>query len=97
LDVIKVKGKTKAVKVYEVYGDKLDKLRSEDEFYYDTYQKAFNAYLSQDFTLARDKFEEALSLRPDDPAAKEMIARIDTIDPDKLPADWDGSITLTSK
>jgi adenylate cyclase len=97
LDVIKVKGKTKAVKIYEVYGDKLHGLRTEDEFYYDTYQKAFNAYLSKDFILAQDTFEKALSLLPDDPAAKEMIARIETMDRDILPANWDGSITLTSK
>jgi len=97
LDIIKVKGKTKAVKVYEVFGDQSGELSTEDESYHDSYQKAFNAYLSQDFTLARDTFEKALSLLPDDPAAKEMISRIDTMDHDKLPADWDGSITLKSK
>jgi hypothetical protein len=54
-------------------------------------------YLVRDFTHARDVFTKSLSMRPDDPAAMEMINRIENINPEELPADWDGSVTLTTK
>ena len=62
------------------------------ELYYHTYQEAFEAYLARKFNLARKKFSDALCLRSDDPASKKMIARIETINPNQLPFDWDGSI-----
>jgi adenylate cyclase len=97
LDVIKVKGKSKAVKVFEVFGENSAGSLDGVDPYYRTYQEAFETYLSRDFPAARKKFEEALSFRPKDPAAQDMIERIDIIDPKQLPADWDGSIALTSK
>jgi len=97
LDVIKVKGKSKAVKVFEVYGSSSDTIDSKDELYYQTYHEAFETYLSRDFSSALEKFQAALSLRPDDPASKEIITRMDELNPDELPADWDGSIALTAK
>jgi hypothetical protein len=97
LDVIKVKGKSKAVKVFEVYGETSEPMDPDLESYYQTYHEAFEAYLSRDFALAREKFMVSLSLRPDDPASKEMVARIDAVNPDQLPTDWDGSISLTAK
>jgi adenylate cyclase len=97
LDIIKVKGKRIAVKVFEVYGEISETGEDDKELYYQTYNEAFEKYLSRDFNLARDAFNKALSMRPDDPATKEMIDRIDDINSKELPADWDGSITLTSK
>jgi adenylate cyclase len=97
LDVIRVKGKSKAVKVFEVLGENSAGSVDGVEPYYRAYQEAFETYLSRDFPSARKKFEEALSLRPKDPAARDMIERIDGLNPDRLPADWDGSIALSSK
>jgi adenylate cyclase len=97
LDVVKVMGKLKAVKVYDVYGETSDPVDLKDEAYYRNYQDAFEAYLSRDFETAGRKFKEALSLRTDDPAAKDMIQRIASIEADHLTPDWDGSITLTDK
>ena len=97
LDVIKVEGKSKAVKVFEVYGENSEPAASLDERYYSVYHDAFELYLSKEFDAARKGFQEALSLRPHDPAAKDMLQRMDGIDPNLLPPDWDGSIALTSK
>ena len=106
LDVIKVAGKTKAVKVYEVYGLQAEQFQPETLKYYDVFQMAFAAYLSQNFSEALDGFSEALSLSPNDIAAGEMIKRINGITRDgrritrtgrRLSDDWDGSIALTSK
>jgi len=97
LDVIKVKGKTKAVKVFEVYGKTSEMMDPNQKLYYQTYHTAFEDYLSRKFALAREKFLEALSIRSDDIASKKMVNRIDEIKSSELPNDWDGSITLTSK
>jgi adenylate cyclase len=97
LDVIKVKGKTKAVKVFEVIGGNAEPVDPQDSAYFAAYETAFERYLSRDFDAAREKFHQALSLRPDDPASKDMLDRMDGLDPQQLPPDWDGSIALTSK
>jgi adenylate cyclase len=97
LDVIKVKGKSTAVKVFEIYGENSEIKHSKDLLYYQTYHEAFEAYLSRNFATAREQFVLALSLRPGDPAAQTMLARIDTLDPHDLPDNWDGSVALQSK
>jgi len=97
LDVIKVKGKTKAVKAFEVYSEASDTIAPDNVKYYQTYQAAFEAYLSRNFTLAREQFTAALQIRPNDPAATWMLERIDELNPDELPGDWDGSVKLESK
>ena len=97
LDVIKVKGKTTAVKVFEVYGKTTDVIAPEALAYYQTYQTAFEAYLARDFTLAIEKFAGALHLRSNDPASKWLISRIVALNPAELPAAWDGSVALDSK
>ncbi|MCP4399764.1 MAG: CHASE2 domain-containing protein [bacterium] len=97
LDLIKVKGKTRAVKVFEVYGEVSDEIDPETLGYYQSYQTGFEAYLKHDFTRALTLFASALELRPNDPASKWLISRIVELNPDELPQDWDGSVELTSK
>jgi adenylate cyclase len=97
LDVIKVKGKTRAIKVFEVYGEATEAIDPTDLLYYRTYHEAFAAYLERDFATARGQFAAALSLRPDDPASHNMLARMAALSPEALPDDWDGSMALTSK
>jgi len=97
LDVITVKGKSKAIKVFEVVGENSHPMEPNDEIYYKTYEEAFDLYLSREFSEARRKFKEALIRRPDDPAAQDMVLRIEGLDPNQLPPDWDGSIALTAK
>jgi adenylate cyclase len=97
LDVIKVKGRETAVTVFEVYGKSSDTIASEDLKYYQLYQEAFVAYLDRNFALALEKFASALQIRPNDPAAKDMISRIVSLSPEELPKNWDGSIKLESK
>ncbi len=97
LDILRVKGKSQAVKVYEVYGFQEDCADSQQEEYCGTYEKAFNAYLARDFAGAGKLFGKALSLKPDDPAAMQMIERIRALDPKSLPHDWDGSVRLMTK
>jgi adenylate cyclase len=97
LDVIKVKGKSKAVKVYEVYGSKDDEISENSIQYFETYNEAFNHYLNKEFTIAKNLFNRCLMIKINDPASLEMLNRIETIMIQTLPENWDGSITLKEK
>jgi len=97
LDVVKVKGKSKSVKIFEVYGDTSHPITSEELNYYETYQRAYMAYLARDFSTARKEFILAQSHRPDDKASLGMVQRIDNLDSTQLSQDWDGSVDLKAK
>lgn len=97
LDVIKVKGKSRAVKVFEVYAMQDEIIEAQYRQYYQAYHAGFQAYLLRNFKLARKYFQKSLSLLPDDPAARHMLERLDALDAHRLPAEWDGSLTLILK
>ncbi len=97
LDVIKVKGKSKPVRVFEVYGEACFPPAPQDETYYATYQEAMELYFARHFDRATEKFRAALSIRPDDPASAEMLGRIKNLQGQDLPPEWDGSISLAGK
>jgi len=97
LDVIKVKGKSKPVRVFEVYGEACFPLTPDAQIYYVTYQEAMELYLARHFDRAEEKFRAVLSIRPDDPASAEMLNRIRNLQGQDLPPEWDGSISLTGK
>ncbi len=134
LDFVKVKGKEKAVKIYEVYDAEVfdtENIKDENQVvkaegqvikdrrqdikgdteepphgshnndsYYQKYDRAFNAYLDKRFRDAVTLFNDALRLRPDDPAASKMIHRIQSIETGEqslVLQDWDGAVSLHSK
>jgi len=47
--------------------------------------------------MARAQFTMALTVRPTDAAAREMLERIAGLDAEKLPDDWDGAMTFETK
>jgi len=97
LDVIRVKGKAQAVKVYEVYGTMGGSIAPATLQYYQAYNAGFEAYLARRFDLARAQFTTALTVRPTDAAAGEMLERLDDLDPEKLLDEWDGAKTFETK
>lgn len=97
LDMITVKGKTRPVKVFEVYGDASTPVAEESLAYYQAYQQGFDAYLTRHFAPALEHFQQALELRPGDPAAAWLISRIHALTTEALPDDWTGAVALTSK
>lgn len=69
----------------------------EDE-YYITYHKGFQAYLEQKFIKAKELFEYALKLRDGDIASIRMLERIESMDQAQHPdSQWDGAISLIAK
>jgi adenylate cyclase len=97
LDVIRVKGKTMAIRAYEVYAKTAETLPDKDIRYYEIYDKAMEAYLLKDFSRAKELFGEAVALRPGDRAVQMLLERIDGLDAEQLPEDWDGSVSLNKK
>jgi len=97
LDAIRVKGRLQPVKVYEVYGESTDDIPADDLAYYQAYHEACAAYLERRFDVARAQFAAALTLRPKDTAAREMLDRMADLDPAALPDDWDGVMTFETK
>jgi adenylate cyclase len=97
LDIIKVKGKSEAVRVYEVCGFASDSFSKEELEYYKVYDEAFDLYLKKNFNKAKEYFQNALVLRPDDPASQQMLLRIKALEEQELDENWDGSIMLLEK
>ena len=97
LDLIKVAGKTKAVKVYEIYGLCSEEISSKDLDYYNNYHQGVQEYLNKNFSTAETKFNYCLSLRPTDLPARKMIDRVQELNLKQTPEDWDGSIKLFKK
>ena len=97
LDSIKVKGKSHAIRVYEVYGLQSEDLPETELQYYLAYEEALAAYFARNFKLATELFMKAEKKRLKDPAAKLLLRRIRKIEPDKLADDWDGSFALSAK
>jgi len=97
VDIIKVKGKSLAVKIYEVIGFAADPINNEEIKYLDAYERGFSLYLKKDFYSALPLFKEALQFKPDDEPSKLMIERIKDLDDKNLEGEWDGSVTMLEK
>lgn len=74
---------------------------NQEDLYYITYHKGFEAYLEQKFIEAKDLFQYALMLRDGDIASVRMVERIEKIETieQTQPHDsqWDGAISLMIK
>ncbi len=84
LDMIRVKGKEKPVRVFEVQSGRVDN---------STFSGALTAYRSQDWDSADAKFRQLQN----DPVAEAYIQRISHLRSETLAADWDGVWTFETK
>ncbi len=94
LDYIKVKGKNKAVKVFEVIAEEA---YNKEKEYFVKFEEALNLYFSKDFTAASNSFVECLALREKDVASNEFLKRIKYFENNEVPTDWDGSFQMKEK
>ena len=97
VDTVLVKGKEKAVEVYEVLNGLRDEQIELKVSYNDTFQQAIEGYRNQDFTLARDLFLQVIQTNEEDKAAALYLSRCDQIIQNGVPADWDATQRLTNK
>ena len=92
IDNVKVKGKSKAVKLYEINTN----VNKYSDFFLENYQKGLNQYEMGNFKTAEEYFQKAYSENSCDNAASVMLKRCKEFLLQK-PANWDGAISLKIK
>ena len=97
LDLVKVKGKSKAIEVIEVIEGLSEriinlKLKTKESFLNGVYD-----FRKGDFIAARQAFQDVIAVDPKDLAAKLYLERCLKLEKGPLPDDWDGSISLEFK
>ena len=99
VDVVAVKGKARAVRVYEVLGLASDGGPDADlaRALARHAEHGLERYLARDFADAIRAFEAVLLLRPDDGPATRFIERCRALAAEPPPTDWDGVFHATEK
>jgi adenylate cyclase len=97
LDIVRVKGRTQPVSVYEIVGRRSDPIAVTKQQVIELYEQGREYYLKREFALALDKFEAILALNCNEQAALLHQQRCHKWMHSPLPRDWDGIETLTEK
>ncbi|MCL2931606.1 MAG: GAF domain-containing protein [Trichodesmium sp. MAG_R03] len=97
LDKVRVKGKQKAVSIYELISINSQSIELEIEEFLELYIKGRQAYMNKKFSQAINYFELAQKIKPEDEAVAIHIQR--SLDYIKTPPpnNWDGIHTMTTK
>ena len=96
VDCVAVKGKEEPVVVYELLGPRAEAGEDTTAFAEATTQ-AFDAYRGRDFAGAVAQYERALTIRPDDAAASQLLERCREYVATPPADDWNGVLNLTTK
>jgi adenylate cyclase len=97
VDLVRVKGKHKAVKAYTVLGERKDGLPPEREEFLRLHEEGWAAFRGRDFVRARALFGSALELEPNDYIAREFFHYAMRYMEEPPPADWDGVRVMKDK
>ncbi|MCF7811166.1 CHASE2 domain-containing protein [bacterium] len=97
LDFIIVKGKTKPVTVFELLAEKESDLSDAKLKAVELFGDGLTLYKRGDFANARDIFNKALEVEPDDGPSKTYVERCAGFMENPPGEDWDGGWTLTEK
>lgn len=95
LDLVRVKGKEKPVKIYEVLHCFHD--FKKDAYACELYHSAYHAYLNQEFAKAVEILEEVLGKYPDDVASNRIKTASNEFIANPPGEDWDGVTTMKTK
>jgi adenylate cyclase len=96
LDYVSVKGKTRAVLIFELLGLKGDTEKAIEDLTELSVQ-ALACYHEQRWAEAIQLFEQVLQLRPEDGPARSMIVRCRTYQATPPPPGWDGVHRMDNK
>ena len=96
VDFVRMKGKTKAIRVYRVLAAKATGLDPVDAAYLEKYEKALGCYQRAEFSDACPQFREALNIKPGDPVAEAYLERCGHLSEER-PEKWDGVYVMKSK
>jgi adenylate cyclase len=96
LDRIRVPGKAKPVKVYELLAEK-GALDAVWQKVVPLYHEAIQLFVDKKFNVAREKFLEVSAILPQDKASMAYIHRCDMFAAEPPPDNWDGVFEVKSK
>jgi adenylate cyclase len=96
VDFVRMKGKTHAIRVYAVLGEKPKALDAVTEAYLGKHAEALALYESGTFNEACSRFREALEIKPDDPVATVYFERCAEL-AEQPPGAWDGVYVMKTK
>jgi adenylate cyclase len=95
IDFLKVKGKSRATRVYEALATR-ETASAEQISLCNDYQQAFAAYQAHDWSGAEQQLQAILERTFDAPSAA-LLKRIAAFRQQPPAADWDGAFAHTSK
>jgi len=96
VDFVRMKGKTRAIRVHAVLGPKSAPLDERMAAYMEQYARGLASYERGEFAVACSQFREALDTKPDDPVATVYFERCHEL-AEQPPEKWDGVFVMTSK
>ncbi len=97
LDLIRVKGKEKPIKVFELLPSKKEKMSDDFIKMLATYSTGLGHYKNQEWAEAVDCFETCLKLFPEDAPSTEYRSRCIEYKFNSPGPDWDGVTVMTEK
>lgn len=97
LDLIRVKGKTEPVAIYESFAYKLGEVDEAFHQSIDEYNAGLAAYRAQAWAQSQAHFTNALALNPQDKASSLYLERIASYDAQMPAESWDGVFNLDTK
>jgi len=97
LDLLRVKGKTEPVKVYELVGTAAKGLPDKRMKLIDLFKRGFAEYLNQNWDWAINYFEQALAIDPKDGPCLRYVKRCKYNKAEPPGEHWDGVFTMKTK
>ena len=97
LDLLRVKGKTEPIKVYELLGLKETGIPDKKQQVVDIFSQGFQSYLKQNWDAAIQYFNQALVIDRQESPSKTYIKRCEQFKLTPPGDDWDGVFTMLTK
>ncbi|MBL7996813.1 FHA domain-containing protein [bacterium] len=97
LDLIRVKGKEKPVKVFEVVASALAGISNDQKKAIEAYNKGLVAYRKQKWDEAILNFKAALTIKPEDGPSRVYIERSEAFKKNPPEGKWDGVFIMHTK
>jgi adenylate cyclase len=97
LDLLRVKGKTEPVKVYELAGMVETGIPAAKQQVMDIFAKGMESYLEQNWAVALNYFNQALTINRNDQPSKTYIKRCEQFAANPPGEAWDGVFTMLTK
>jgi len=97
LDFLRVKGKSRPVRVYELLARRSDGFAESLNTAFTHFARGLELYRLQEWQKAIAEFRRVLEFKPDDGPAKELLRRCDIFMQSPRPPDWDGVFEMRTK